>query len=67
MILHIPDSHLHSLPSKEEITTYNTCMRRISTTLLAYMKNKISSTPELCDILKLIEIISIHNGKLKKH
>ena len=41
-------------------------MRRIST-LLVYMKNNISSTPELCDISKLIEIVSNHNGKLKKH
>jgi hypothetical protein len=66
MILHVPDSHLHSLPSNEEITTHNTYMRRIST-LQVYMKNNISSTPELCDISKLIEIVSNHNDKLKKH
>jgi hypothetical protein len=41
-------------------------MYGINFTLLAYMKIKASSTPELSDILGLVEIIPIDNGKLKK-
>ena len=35
-------------------------------TLLAYKKSKASSMPELSDTLRLVEIIPIDNGKLKK-
>jgi hypothetical protein len=41
-------------------------MYGINSTLLEYMKTKASSTTELSDILRLVEIIPIDNGKLKK-
>ena len=41
-------------------------MYGINFTLLAYMKIKASITPELSDILRLVEIIPIDNGKLQK-
>jgi hypothetical protein len=41
-------------------------MYGINSTLLEYMKSKASSTTELSDILRLVEIIPIDNGELKK-